>query len=191
MKSTYTSDELLAHARLLMGFDHVRSDCGVTQTDGIDVNSLISDSLRQWHLNLLDHGDVRLLSPESCTFTAASSPGKVSGTILKPNENCRRLLSVRLAGWHHAVEILPTTKMEQIIRDQLNPYTAATTSHPVAVAAETSNSVYCWPQASEYGSSEITGICDHGPDIFTLDDSALSTLPSWLEKLKITDYGNF
>lgn len=183
--------EMLLEARRLLGLEHTRSDCGAAQTDGIDTDALIAASLRQWYLDLLDRGDVRYLAPQKLEITSSRPSGIAGGAVLRLPDECRRALSVRLAGWHHAVAVRPAAEMAAAVHAQLNGYAAATPSRPVAVCGADGRSIYAWPDPAELGSNEIEGAADTGEDLFVMDDSALSTLPQWLSQLKITDYGSF
>ncbi len=189
MRITKTKAEMLLLARRILGFDHLRTDCGATQTDGIDVDTLIEDSLRQWYLDLLDNGPAHHLAPAEIQVTASRPSGIAGGTLLQTGDECRRPLTVRMAGWHHETEVLPPEESERVVGMQMNRYGAATASHPVAVRVPGGRGILAWPDPGEYGTTHITGAVDTGSDVYTMDESALSTLPAWLAQLKITDYG--
>lgn len=187
---TYTKQQMLSYARARLGLDHLRSDCSAEQTDGIDADSLIEAALRQWYLELLAHGEPEHVSARAVEATASVPSGSSGADQYRLPGCCVRLLSLRLNGWHHAVAPLPPEEMEATIRRQLNSYTAATVRNPVAVMTRDGN-VMAWPGAGQYGPSEFRGAVDDGAALYTFEESALSTLDTYLSKLKITDYASF
>ncbi len=105
-------------------------------------------------------------------------------------ENCRRVLWLRLPGWHHGTVPLAASEADRVALRQLNPYTASTPSAPVAVLAPSGRSVTAWPAAAEYGSPKVMAAADTGEDSFVFDDSALATLPEFLQTVKIVQYAD-
>lgn len=191
MKVTYTKEQLLAKARMLLGFAHSRADCGATQTDGVDVDAIILETLRNWYLNLLRFGTPSMLAPQEIQALTSLPSGTAGGSMITLPQECVRVLSVRLPGWHHSVEAESSERMNDVVSLQLNPYTQSTADTPVAVIDASRKIIYAWPQAAEYGNLSILAAVDNGEDSYTFDDSALTTLPEALEKVKIIDYGTF
>ena len=190
MKVTYTKSRLIAYARRISGFDCLRADCGAERADGVDVDALLGDALRRWYLALLDNGPVGYLAPEELTVVAANEIGVAGGTSMTLPENCRRVLWLRLPGWHHGTVPLAASEADRVVLRQLNPYTASTPSAPVAVLAPSGRSVTAWPAAAEYGTPKVMAAADTGEDSFVFDDSALATLPEFLQTVKIVQYAD-
>lgn len=187
---TYSEQELIDYGRRVLGFGHIRSDCNLSQTDGVDVDALIADNIRQWYLELLRNGARELLEGTAVAVTASTPLGGAGGARLEVPARCVRVLSVRLKGWHHAVEPLGAAKLEQTMLRQLNPYTAATVRSPVAVASA-DGSILAWPESAEYGSTEVIGAVDPGAGTYTFAEGALQSLAQHLSTLKIIDYASF
>lgn len=186
---TKSKEEMIQIGRQILGFEHCRSDCNVVQSDGIDVDSLIGAAIRQWYLQLLDTGEERHLATQPLTVTATQSSGNAGGTVLSLPDGCRRVLTVRLGGWHHAVRPAGVEAFERICGRQLNKYSAAVVDHPNAVMTA-DGKVVAWPDGNEYGNTEVYGVVDEGEDSYTFDDSALDTLGTALQTIKIPDYGS-
>lgn len=195
MMVVYSSSELIAMVRVWLGLEHTRSDCNAAQTDGVDADAIISTALRTWYLDLLDSGDTRYVCARAVSDAVLKQTAAAPrGMIIDVPEYCRRLLRVRLAGWHHSVYVADSGCMEEAVKRQQNPYTAATSSHPVAVAAAGGRSVYVWPAADEVEKQlvEAAGTCDDGPETYTFDESALALLRQYVVKnVIIPDYGIF
>lgn len=190
MKTTYTREEMLDLARELLGFDHKRTDCLAVQTDGIDPTTLIERELRNWYLDLLDHGPVSSLAPTAVAVVASRPAGHSSGTRLAVPTNCRRVLTVHLAGWQRAVTPLGAEKCASTVARQLNPYTRASVDSPVAVVSA-DGSLLAWPEPAENGTTTVTGAVDSDPETYIFDDSALASLKEALNNIKIPDYGAY
>lgn len=187
---TYTEQELIDYGRRLLGFGHVRSDCNLSQSDGVDVDALIAASIRQWYLELLRRGPRELLEGAKVKITASTPLGGAGGARLEVPRECLRVLSVRLSGWHHAVEPLASSQLEQTMARQLNPYAAATVRAPVAVLSA-DGSILAWPEGAELGTAEVIGAVDTGAGSYTFAEGALQSLEQHLSTLKITDYASF
>lgn len=185
MKVTISHSDLLARARLILGFDHTRADGLSVQGTGTNVDTLLGRALRAWYLDLLDRGERRHLWPVSVRDLLVSADSEpAASTTVAHGSDCRRLLSVRLPGWKQAAEPLPATALAETVQHQLNPYTAATPAMPVAVLLPSGRGAVCWPAASTSGPGIIsaTGVLDSDPETYVFEESAFETLPSFLKK---------
>lgn len=180
----YSAADLLAQRRLLGGLEPKNTSLAVERTDGISIDTILTIQLRQWYLDLLDHGDLRYLAPENiATEVTVQSEG--DATIVRLTENCRRAFTLKLREWNHTATILPPSELQAVLRQQNNPYTAASADRPVAVLArefgtEPRIAVYAWPRpATGSGAlvTELAAVVDRGEKVFILDPSALATLP--------------
>lgn len=173
---------MLQRRRLASGLEPLRDDCTIELTDGIDVDRVLEAQLRRRYLDLLDSGERRKISPEdvsAMTAITAMSGNDPGGVLLEPPENCRRPLDVKLEGWSRAVEILPETEAGRVLSLQLNPYTAATAAHPVAVKVAGHKGgkavrVMAWPAALKV--SLLTATVDYGPERYVLDECGIEDL---------------
>ena len=170
MKLTLTRSEMLARRRLAGGFEPLRTDCTVGETAGTDIDALLSQQIRSRYLELLDTADPALLAPEDVAADTALTPFGPDGVLLSLPSVCRRVLSVRLAGWSGIAPVLPESALTRVRAMLLNPFTAPGACTPVAVALS-GGRVAAWPGGS--AALEVIAVCDHGPDIYKIDERAL------------------
>lgn len=180
---------MLSLSRKLLGLEHLRVDCTAVASDGIDAGVLIENAVRQWYLGLLDSGSPEEVAQRPVEFTASRAPGG-EGVYIRTAAGCRRVMMVRLAGWHHGVAPLKASQCEEVVRRQRNPYSGASAEHPVAVSLPDGN-ILAWPEPGEYGTPEVSGTVDDGPESYTFDERALSSLGNALNNIRIPDYGSF
>ncbi|MDE6854449.1 MAG: hypothetical protein K2J38_05280 [Muribaculaceae bacterium] len=184
MKLTWTRAELLEYRRRIGGLEPLRTDCSVVSTDGIDVDAILSAQLRRWYLDLLDNGPRELIAPENISATTMVSrpdPPLGDASLVRVPDICRRVFDIRLKGWSRAVEPLPASEIEQVVRRQLNPFTAATASRPVAVllppgSGQRVREILAWPSGPQV--TTLYAAVDTGDDSYCFDEAALSTIPA-------------
>lgn len=173
MKVSLTREEMLERRRFVGGFEPLRSDCTVEDTAGTDIDALLEAQLRGRYLELLDTADVALLAPADIAADTTVDAGADGCSLLWLPARCRRVLSVRLDGWECCAEVLPQTEEGGVRALQLNPFTASTVSTPKAVWLSEGR-IAAWPRGSV--AESVVAICDPGPDVYTLDERALSVL---------------
>lgn len=177
---TLTREEMLRRRRIAAGLEPFRTDCTVERTDGIDIDAILAQDMRQAYLRLLDTAPAHLVAVNAVAATTESLPSTGKGTLIKLPQTCRRVFTVRLSGWEVAAHVAPASEALRIIAQQLNPYTRATAAAPVACLAPgceagTENAVLAWPAGTR---AQISAAVDPGEDLYTLDESALPTLLS-------------
>ncbi|MCM1067801.1 MAG: hypothetical protein NC418_09550 [Muribaculaceae bacterium] len=182
MKISLSKAEMIERRRRALALDPLRTDCTIERTDGIDVDATLEQELRRWYLNLLDTAPRRLLAPENIAGRLAcstSGEGAAKAAVIELPSNCRRVFDVKLDGWTHAVEVLPHSELSRVLACQNNPYTRATASCPVAVLGAGGADGRCadilaWPIVDLFpAASIVTAALDPGPELYTLDESAL------------------
>ena len=185
MKVRLTKDEMLKRRRIADGLEPLRSDCSIARTDGIDVDAMLLQDLRERYLRLLDTAPRELLAPENLAGETDSHKVDASGVqaaLIDVPPSVRRVLGVKMRGWCRAVSVLPSSEMEAVVRRQQNPYTAATAWHPVAVFTEGDapgniGPVMAWPLTGLYPEvEELVAVYDAGEEMFLMDESALAAL---------------
>lgn len=182
MRVSLTKAEMLERRRMASGLEPLRDDCTVELTAGIDLDGVLEAQLRRRYLDLLDNGERRKISAEDVSdMTALSSvtDSSIGGVLVTPPDNCRRVLDVQLEGWSRAVEVLPASEAAHVTSLQLNPYTAATSEHPVAVAVAGSTGgrtpeIMAWPASLKV--SLLTATVDYGPERYVLDECGIEDL---------------
>lgn len=173
MKVSFTREEMLGHRRLVGGFEPLRTDCTVEDTAGTDIDALLEAQLRGRYLELLDTADVALLAPADIAADTAVDAGADGCSLLALPAACRRVLSVRLGGWECCAEVLPQAEEGRVRALQLNPFTASDASVPKAVWLSDGH-IAAWPRGSV--AESVVAVCDPGPEVYTLDERALSVL---------------
>lgn len=187
MKLTLSSAELLAHRRVLGGLEGRRHPT-VDRADGIDIDTVLSFRLRQWYLDLLDHGDPRLLAPENIAATCNILPetAPAGGILIELPAACRRAFKLKMRGWQCETEILDAAQLQSVINRQLNPFTASAPGRPIAVMTSEAGSrqpaqLIAWPADGNDGRKPqietLVGVTDPGDELFILDESALASMP--------------
>lgn len=184
MKVTYSRAELLGYRRRIGGLEPLRSDCTVVSTDGIDVDTILEAQLRRWYLDLLDRGPRELIAPDNIPATTTVSrpdPPLGDASVVRVPDICRRVFDIRLKGWSRAVEPLPASEIEAVVRRQLNPFTAATPARPVAVllppgSGQRVREILVWPSGTQV--TVLHAAVDTGKDSYCFDESALAAIPA-------------
>lgn len=173
MKVTLTKTEMLELRRVAGGLGHVRSDCSIERTDGLEVDEILLADTRKWYLDLLDTGDLRHLAPEDIGASVLlTTMYDFAGAVLTLPGNCRRVISVTMDNWRRPAPVLPASGFDMVSALQMNPYTAAAEETPVAVLSS-DGTVHVWPSTGKVQS--VIAVTDPGPDTYILDDSALPT----------------
>jgi len=166
---------MLGRWMLHCGFEPLRADAAVVRADGIDLEKLMAQRMRQWYLDLLDTAPVELLETDdiagNLTVTVLADG---SGLIMLPEE-CRRLLSIRLEGWTRNAAIVSAGSAAA--RRQCNLMTRAGASCPVAVADGREIRLFS-PVAGRATVASAIAVMRPEPDIYRLDERALALIPT-------------
>lgn len=169
---TYSHSEMLAIWRGALGLDTAYAECSIEQFDGLNVNDLIAQRMRQWYLNLLDTADSALLPTADiaarCTRVARPS----NATAITLPDDCRRVVHVRAASWPVAIAPTADTARAALLG---HPFAAPTARRPLAIA--TLRSILIAPCAPA-DAIEVLAVVDPGEQLYTLDESLLATIPS-------------
>ena len=176
---TLTREQMLECRRRAAGLGHLRTDCSLTLNDGIDMDAIFEDELRQWYLDLLDNGPRHLVAASDVVASVRSGaqvPG--DGVAVEVAPSCRRVFEICLDGWLAPVEVVAPDKARDVINRQLNPYTAATQASPAAcmmpgAEAGTVGTVLAWPAGKL---PRVWGAVDTGPELYTFDEAAMNTI---------------
>lgn len=118
MTLNLTRSEMLRLWKRIRAIEPLRLDCTADRTDGPDVDSLLTDQMRAWYLNLLDNAPESRIAPCECADSAQVEFSDSATAIVKAPSGCRRILSVRFSGWDFPVKISD----EPIPQKIANPY---------------------------------------------------------------------
>lgn len=131
MKMHLSREQMLSLWRLFRLLEPIRSDVAVSRSDGIDLDSILLAEMELWYKKLLLNSPPHLLVAHDVAseVTLSSAPG--GALVVTLPEGTFRVLSVKLSDWESAAEIVAHDSPEA--RCQLNPYSRAVPSSPVAV----------------------------------------------------------
>lgn len=183
----YNRQQMRALARLVLGFDHSMASAVIEQANGIDVDALIDKAVRTWYLELLDNADATLLETETPATMAVSAGRTCGGTLLVLPENVRRVISIQHDGWECSTAVLPAASLDNVVKQQRNPFTAAGAFAPVAVEDPDCRHITAWPAATN-GNCIVNAVIDHGDDAFAFDEAAIASLVEFLNSDKFKNY---
>ncbi len=125
-------ESMLAQWKLRRYVEPLRSDCTVVRSDGADTDSLLTMEIRDWYLDLLDHGPVEMLSPVDVTDeSAVRCRGDFPVVEVTLPEGCRRVTEVRLRDNHRRVVV--TTAGTPLAMLQESEFSCGGEMSPVAV----------------------------------------------------------
>ncbi len=179
MLRTFSISEFVAYYRQQSGLAVTGSDCSIEVTDGIAVDGLIADALRRWYAEQLDTADPRLLPVSDVGPTLRPTAYAVpegACRLVFPASTCR-IIFVQPESTGAPAVPQPADALDEVLRKQDNPYTAATAAAPEAVAVAGSRTeIYLWPTVTSIASA--MAVIDPGSDTFVLDEILLSRLPA-------------
>lgn len=170
--TNYSKAQMLAIWRGALGLDTAYAECSIEQFDGLNVNDLIAQRMRQWYLNLLDTAAPALLPTAdiAARCTRVARPNNAAAITLP--DDCRRVVHVRAASWPVAIAPTADTARAALLG---HPFAAPTARRPLAIA--TLRSILIAPCAPA-DAIEVLAVVDPGEQFYTLDESLLATIPS-------------
>lgn len=179
---TYSDSQMLAIWRRALGFEAALADASVERTDGIDLDAWLRHRMRQWYLHCLDTAPLEKLVLTDVAADASALLGPdphntVSGSVT-PDQGWRRIVSVRLFGWHRPAEPLEGPDGRAALERMACRFTAPSVQDPVAVL--TPGRLIVAPVVRPLVESLLV-VADTGPDIYSLHESLLKTIPSQLD----------
>ncbi len=179
----YTKKEMIALARLALGYGSSRDDMTEIHTDGLDVDALMERLAREWYTDLMDHAPLEMLNVSNITGAAAAFGNYVGGgTSVTLPPHCLRCAAIAFPGWSGSVTPAPHGYYETLKARQLNPYTAATDAFPAAAMGADGRTVHCWPalRLGAASSVAVRGVADTGTELYEFDESALASFGSFV-----------
>lgn len=176
MVITLSKGEMLERFRLAGGFGHIRSDCAVEITDGVDLDGIIAEQLRRRYTELLSGGEraslaVTDLSPHLTEFRRLREG---LGVLVLPAD-CTRLFDIQLEGWTRPAAVEPEDALAGLHMSLANVYTSPSPEQPRAVLGPGGREVYVHPLMACKAVSAM-GVLDPGPEKYVLEESALTQL---------------
>lgn len=181
-----TEQQMLAHWRRHRGLVPERSGCSIEVFDNIDLTARLHLEMRQWYLNLLDHGDLRHLMLHDVCGRLTLSGGKDGVYRLALPVDVRRLISLIVEGAEATPVTVATLEKSDARRDILNRniFSRSGRHRPTAVADEDGRGVtlFCRDGRRPLVILSAMAVTDPGEETYEMDESALNLL------YKHTDY---
>lgn len=181
MTVTFTSRQMLQIWHSCAGLEPLSADCTIERFDGVDVDSRLSELMRQWYLALLDEGDPRLIGQPcdaSSLVSLKAAAGDWSATVVC-EPSVRRLCAIRLSEWHREVPVVERSEIAHLLPFQANPFSRAGVCDPIAWR-NPDGSVHAIPSTASSRVTAASAVVDPGEDSFRLDTRALSTINDYL-----------
>lgn len=181
MTLTLTSKQMLQTWRACAGPDPLLADCSVERFDGFDLDSRLSDLMRQWYLALLDEGNPALIGPPasaSALVSVSAAQGDYSATLVC-QPAVRRLCSVRLSGWMRQARVVDRSEVAHLLPLQANRFSRSGPYDPIAWR-DPDGSLHAIPATSDSRVVAAYAIIDPGEDTYRLDSRALSTINDYI-----------
>lgn len=175
----YSSQQMLQTWRRCAGLEPVGSACSVQRFDGIDIDSRLTEMMRQWMLGLLDNGDFRLLGPpaDATPMINVSVSGYSADIVADPA--VRRLCTIRLSGWQREADVVDEATIVSVLALQANPFARGGTSSPIAWR-DKSGIVHAIPADGSSTVVSAKAYIDAGPDVYRIDERALATINQFI-----------
>jgi hypothetical protein len=175
MKIEFSEAQLLERRRTLAGLEPLRTDCTIECVDGIDVDTLLKQQLRQWYLDLLDKGDLRQLALQDVASQLTLLCRSDGGADITLPETCRRLIAIRMGTWLHEAEVVKAADAKRRLAMVGNSYCRPGVNTPLAVDFG-GGRITVYPAEPGMNIVTATAAVDAGPGKYIFDESALASL---------------
>ena len=143
-----TPTQMLEQWRLHRGLHPLANGLSVTAASNTPLDTLMMSEIEAWYQRLLTDGPEERNDPvEYSANIHLPSTLAGEGVTFQLPENAVRLLAVRLTGWQCDARIITDPRSPEALR-QLDPYTRATLSAPVAVV-HPGGFVTLWPSTGD------------------------------------------
>lgn len=179
---TYTIEQMIEIWRERLALMPTLEEGSVERFDGIDLDAALRRSIRDWHLHLLDHGDVNMLCPEEIGFlTTYDRPTNGIVRITLP-DNCRRVTSIILENSrYHTTIISPEDpQIHRMLRIFANPFIRKSLIGSIAIIHSPTYITVFSPEDTPTIKSMLA-ILDSGEDSIKIHPSALATIPHQIQ----------
>lgn len=177
---TLSQDQMLAQWKARHYLEPLRTDFSEVRTSGIDIDYVLKLEIRDWYLNLLDTGDVKMLPVTDLALeTAAINRPAAGAVVVMLPEKCRRVLAVRIKGYEQ--DIIPHTDVNDYeVTLQKSEYSRGGICEPVALLGMGKTlTIYAHDASGNPPEIEhIYAVILPEDGFYTLDESALATIPT-------------
>lgn len=185
---TYTEHDMLAIWLRVLGLEPAQAGADVTaRSDGIDLRAYLRRAMRSWYLHQLDHAPLASLTVSDVRGEAEGLFGLLPRSTeigrLDVPERWRRICSVHVHGWQRPVEPVPAARAAAALGRLASRYSMPGPAEPLAVL--TPGALICAPVGRPAFESLMV-VADPGPDIYTLHESLLETIPKSIDFTQLT-----
>ena len=132
----YTEARLLEEWKLRSRLEPLRTDCVITRTDGIDMDTYLLRELRAWYMRELATAPVDTLPLTDIAHGLTMTRAPDGAGMVKLPAGCLRVVSVEMEGWHRPAVIVADHECAEAVA-QTSPYSRGGVCRPVAVQPST------------------------------------------------------
>lgn len=187
MTVTLTRSQMLQAWRRRAGLEPSAAACSVERFDCVDIDALIETHMRVWYLDLLDRGLTDLVGPPAADVTSlltltVAPCGYEAVITLDPS--LRRLASIRLDDWLTDASVVCDRDLSKTLARQPNRFARAGLAAPLSWCAP-GGSVRAIPARSASRIVAATGYVDPGPELYVLDECALTHIPDIFKLIQL------
>lgn len=177
---TLTDQQMYTHWRRYRGLEPELSDCSVEMFEGADLTARLHVEMRQWYLDLLDHGDLGLLTLTDVASRLAFTPADAAGVWRAPlPPDVRRPVTLTLAGGLTvAVQHAGDPAVQRALMLANNPYSRQCAMQPLVYVdgGRTLTLVAAGSDSQAPHVLSAMAVVDPGDELYTMDESALGLL---------------
>lgn len=154
----------------------LRNDCSVTRTDGVDLDAICIDQMRQWYVSLLANAPTEMLASTNIASTITPKRTSVNSLLLTLPDNVVRVTSVKLSSWQREAMLIHSTSTRA--KQQSNPFARGGIANPVAVlhANHTLELFSPGNDTTLPTVEQLLVISDPGKEKYIFDELALTTI---------------
>ncbi len=177
---TLTHHQMLAEWRRVLGLAPALTGCTVEIVGGINLEPDISRAMRIWYLAQLDTAPLHLVPHRDIASQATLIRGQQLARVSLP-ASVRRVVSVRLSGWHAAAAPVAADTAAPRIARLASPFGRPGNAQPLAAFLPEGLAVA--PAAPDAVVESLIAVVDPGPETYVLDESLLATIPADLQSV--------
>lgn len=172
---TYTEARLLEEWKLRSRLEPLRTDCVMTRTDGLDIDTYLLRELRAWYLRQLATAPVDTLPLTDIAPLLTMTRAPDGAGLVNLPDGCLRVVSVEMDGWHRPAVIVTDPECTEAVA-QTSPYSRGGVCRPVAVIYPGRMMLYT-PPAYTAGPSSVLAVTLPPEGTYPLTESMLANMP--------------
>lgn len=171
----YTEARLLEEWKLRSRLEPLRTDCVITRTDGIDMDTYLLRELRAWYMRELATAPVDTLPLTDIAPGLTMTRAPDGAGMVKLPAGCLRVVSVEMEGWHRPAVIVADPECAEAVA-QTSPYSRGGVCRPVAVIYPDRMMLYT-PPADAKAPSSVLAVTEPPEGTYLLTERMLADMP--------------